>query len=71
MPVGVGDNQALSYLSATCPAMDEKSIKGSINIPAAIVIKNCAFSPDCAARVYVIRITRAFLKTLSLNAPKN
>ena len=60
-----------SYLSASCPAVEEKRKKGRIKRPAIEVINICAFSPYSSASLNVISITRAFLNRLSLNAPKN
>ena len=60
-----------SYLSASCPAVEEKRKKGSMKRPAMEVMSNCAFSPYSSASLNVISMTRAFLNKLSLNAPKN
>ncbi len=60
-----------SYLSASCPAVDENRKKGRIKRPAIVVINTCAFRPYSSASLNVISITSAFLNRLSLNAPKN
>ena len=60
-----------SNLSASCPAVEEKRKNGSIKRPAIQVIRIWAFNPYSSASLKVIRIIRAFLKRLSLNAPKN
>lgn len=60
-----------SNLSANCPAVEEKRKNGRIKRPAIEVISICAFKPCSSASLNVISMTRAFLKRLSLNAPKN
>src|SRR3990167_5518085 len=60
-----------SYLSASCPAVAENRKNGRIKIPAAKMTRICGLMPSRFAKRYVISITRAFLKVLSLKAPKN
>ena len=60
-----------SNLSASWPAVEEKRKNGSMKRPAIEVIRIGAFNPYSSASLKVISIIRAFLKRLSLNAPKN
>ena len=65
------ESSALSYLSASCPAVAENRKKGRMKMPAA----RFASKPDdrllhCAVW-NVISTTKAFLNRLSLNAPRN
>jgi len=57
-----------SYLAAYCPAIDEKIKNGSIKSPAAKLIRKVDW---VLLSLKAIRITKAFLKILSLKAPKN
>ena len=65
------ESSALSYLSASCPAVAENRKKGRMKMPAA----RFASKPDdrllhCAVW-NVISTTKAFLNRLSLKAPRN
>ena len=64
-------NLALSYLSAICPALAENRKNGKMNTPAAAATISGALMPACCAIEKVTRKTIAFLKTLSLNAPRD
>jgi len=62
-----------SYLSATCPPMAENRKNGRIKTPAATLINNALLSVAPASRTAINATSaiRAFLKTLSLKAPRN
>jgi hypothetical protein len=51
--------------------MAEKSTNGSMNTPAAIDTSIRASIPAMSDSLYVMRITMALLKKLSLKAPRN
>ena len=57
-----------SYFSATCPAIAENKKKGKINNAAATFVQRAACSLNNSK---TIRTISAFLKTLSLKAPRN
>ena len=63
-------SRALSYLSANCPALAENRKNGKMNTPAAAATSIGASSPVFCAIEKVTRKTIAFLKALSLNAPR-
>src|SRR3989344_7436112 len=62
---------AFSYRSASWPAVAEKRKKGRMKIPPARTTSCSLESPQSWADLNVIRITSAFLKKLSLNAPRS
>ena len=64
-------SNALSYLSASCPAVAENRKKGRINTPAARLASNSGLSVVHCAAWKVSRTISAFLNRLSLNAPRN
>ena len=62
---------ARSYLSATCPAVAEKRKKGKMKRPPASATMICGSTGDWSERRKATSIKSAFLKRLSLNAPRN
>jgi len=64
-------SMALSYLSASCPAVAEKKKNGRMNSPAARLARISGRIDVHCADWNVTSTTRAFLKRLSLNAPRN
>jgi len=62
---------ALSYLSASWPAVAEKRKKGRMKIPAARLASRLGSRVVQLAAWKVRTTTRAFLNRLSLNAPRN
>ncbi len=60
-----------SKRSEICPATAEKIKNGKIKIPPHIATSCSVFSPSKDTDRNVIRMIRAFLKKLSLNAPRN
>src|SRR3990172_1589449 len=63
--------RALSYLSASCPAVAENRKNGRMNTPAARLTVTSGARPARPAVWNAIRMTSAFLNTLSLNAPRS
>ena len=63
--------RALSYLSASCPAVAENRKKGRMKSAPARFTSTSGRIPPACATWNAIRMTSAFLKTLSLNAPRN
>jgi hypothetical protein len=62
---------ALSYLSASCPAVAENRKKGRMNTPAARLASSSGLSVVQLAAWKVSSTTIAFFSTLSLSAPRN
>lgn len=63
--------RAFSYLSASCPEIPANSKKGIIKIPEATITKSEDGKPNSLTVLKVISMIKAFLTTLSLNAPRN
>src|ERR1700693_5333079 len=63
--------RALSYLSASCPAVAENRKKGRMNSPAQRLTNVPALRVVRLAAWNASMMTSAFLYTLSLNAPRN
>ncbi len=62
---------ALSYLSASCPAVAENRKKGRMKMPAARLASSSGLSVVQLAAWKVSSTTMAFFSTLSLSAPRN